>query len=170
MTDTKTVRLRVCALCVQDESVLLVKHRRFATSTQFPEEAWILPGGGVEYGESCEAAVRRELAEETGYEVEVGKLLFIKELVYPFPSIAQKTEPTKHHSLSLCFAATVTGGTLITGRDPEFGEHQLIMETNWIKFSELNTVVVYPPFLAAYIQRGDYTLQSIEKNFYDSNE
>jgi ADP-ribose pyrophosphatase YjhB (NUDIX family) len=36
---------------------------------------WSLPGGAVEIGESLESCVRREMAEETGFEVEVGPVV-----------------------------------------------------------------------------------------------
>ncbi|MBY0400390.1 NUDIX domain-containing protein [Myxococcota bacterium] len=36
---------------------------------------WSLPGGFVEMGESVAAAARREVEEETGYSVEIGRLV-----------------------------------------------------------------------------------------------
>lgn len=42
-------------------------------------EAWGLPGGHVEDGEGFEPAAYRELAEETGVELEPGELLFWRE-------------------------------------------------------------------------------------------
>ena len=43
---------------IQDGAVLLVKHTYDA--------GWHMPGGGLKRGETLEAAVRREAAEETG--------------------------------------------------------------------------------------------------------
>ncbi len=43
---------------------------------------WVIPGGGLEAGESDEECVIREMREETGLEVQVEKLL-IEEVLPP---------------------------------------------------------------------------------------
>ena len=39
---------------------------------------WGLPGGSLEYGETPEDGIRREVHEETGWQIEIEKLLFVK--------------------------------------------------------------------------------------------
>ncbi|MCK6539671.1 MAG: NUDIX domain-containing protein [Anaerolineales bacterium] len=55
-----------------DGEVLLVK------STYQRFHPWGLPGGSLDYGESPEDAVLREVHEETGLTVAIEKLLFVK--------------------------------------------------------------------------------------------
>ncbi|NTW49403.1 MAG: NUDIX domain-containing protein [Chlorobiales bacterium] len=162
------VKLRVVAICIQDGQVLLVKHKRFTHSESFPEAYWILPGGGVEHGETMEDALKREMIEETGLECEVGRLLFIKELLYPFPGAPDQGD--LHHSVSLCFLATVTGGTLQTGTDPEFPEDkQVILETNWLPIDTLETYPIYPPFLPAFVKEGyQNSFEAVLPEYFDS--
>lgn len=49
--------------------VLLLRH------TYRRRKPWGIPGGGLQPGETLEACLRRELLEETGMRVEVGRLL-----------------------------------------------------------------------------------------------
>jgi ADP-ribose pyrophosphatase YjhB (NUDIX family) len=53
----------------QEGRILLLRHRFW------PEGSWGLPGGYVKKGEKLEEALAREVAEETGYQIEVDALL-----------------------------------------------------------------------------------------------
>ena len=64
------------AVCVRDGRLLVVRRGRGVGAGR-----WSLPGGRVEPGETLAAAVRRELREETGLEVEVGELVGIAERI-----------------------------------------------------------------------------------------
>jgi ADP-ribose pyrophosphatase YjhB (NUDIX family) len=65
---------------------------------------WGLPGGYVEPGESVTEATRREVIEETGYSVEVGRLIG----VYSDPSrqVIAYTPEQRVQAVNLCFEAT----------------------------------------------------------------
>lgn len=163
------VTLRVSALCIRDGRVLLVEHRSFASGDPaMPESYWILPGGGVERGETLEEAVRREMMEETGLSCRVGPLVFIKELLYPHPG--SPDQGSRHHSLSLGFHCEVTGGETITGHDPEYpDDQQMIMQVDWLPVDKLDRYELYPPFLSEYVRKGaDEGFGGAVPEFFDS--
>ena len=58
--------LGVGAMIFEGDQVLLVER-----GNEPLKGWWSLPGGGVETGERLEAAMRREVREETGLEVEI---------------------------------------------------------------------------------------------------
>ncbi|WP_308036691.1 NUDIX hydrolase [Cellulomonas xiejunii] len=71
--------------------------------------SWTLPGGGVEFHESVEEAVVREVREETGYEVELDAPLTTHSFTRP---AGDGRRPVK--SVRVLFGARVVGGELGT--------------------------------------------------------
>jgi len=122
-------RIRVAAVIIESGRVLLVAH-------QFPDQsrAWLLPGGGVELGETLVQATARELQEETGLEAEIERLVFWREFF------------DWRYTLELTFLARPTGGRLGTGYDPEF-EDQVIKEVAWFPLADLAKVNIVPAVL-----------------------
>jgi 8-oxo-dGTP diphosphatase len=70
-------RLAAYAVVAGDGGVLL------ALWNEGAEPSWTLPGGHVDLHETVAEAVVREVREETGYEVALGRLLGIDTLVLP---------------------------------------------------------------------------------------
>ncbi|ACF13670.1 NUDIX hydrolase [Chloroherpeton thalassium ATCC 35110] len=170
MIDRKElVKLRVSAVCYQNAHVLMVKHKSLMRREGSSDSYWILPGGVLEKGETLEEGVKRELLEETGYECTVGKLVFVKEFLYPFPPAENKG--SFYHSVTLGYYCDITGGKLQTGYDPEFPkDNQLILETNWLPLAELAQFDIYPPDLAELLRQGGYNhFENAEVQVLDSN-
>jgi ADP-ribose pyrophosphatase YjhB (NUDIX family) len=95
-------RVRVAAVILIEGRVLLVRHRAGTA------EYHLLPGGGVETGETLAEALRREVREETGLDCVPVRPLFISDTIAPDGS---------RHVVNLTFLAEVRGGALAESRD-----------------------------------------------------
>ncbi len=75
------------------------------------EPKWTMPGGGVELHESVQEAVVREVEEETGYAVVVGRLLGLHTFVLP-PQVRVNATDRHLKSVRVVFEASIIGGDL----------------------------------------------------------
>ncbi|MFF4028676.1 NUDIX hydrolase [Streptomyces sviceus] len=100
----KTLRVAAYAVCVRDGQILLARW----LNDGLPE--WTLPGGGMEHGEHPCDTVLREVAEETGYRVEVTGLLGVKSRHVTLPRRFGRT--VDHHGVGVIYETRVTGGEL----------------------------------------------------------
>ncbi|WP_324013341.1 NUDIX hydrolase [Microbacterium sp. JZ37] len=72
--------------------------------------AWTMPGGGMDPGEHPAQTCRREVREETGYEVELGDVIGVDSVVIPARKRLAGTGDMQ--ALRIVYRATITGGSL----------------------------------------------------------
>jgi 8-oxo-dGTP diphosphatase len=80
------------------------------------EGRWSIPGGLLELGETLAQGVARELAEETGLEVNVLELIEAFERIHPELPRAGGSRP-QYHFVILDYLCEVRGGALRAGSD-----------------------------------------------------
>ncbi len=79
--DTRTGQLggvfkvRPSGVLIESGRLLLVRQ------SVTPRRRWSLPGGKLEYGETIEHCLVRELKEETGLDIKVGDLLYVTDRI-----------------------------------------------------------------------------------------
>lgn len=120
------LRVRVCGVCIDQNKILLVNHHGLKRGN-----FWAPPGGGLQFGETAEACLKREFEEETGLNVEIGDFLFATEFIH---------EPL--HAVELFFLTFIKDGVLKKGVDPEMGTEQIIQEVKFfdrLEIAQLNS-------------------------------
>lgn len=131
-------RIRVSALLEWRDRILLCRHEKPG------KEYWLLPGGGVNSGESLVDALRRELAEEVGIRgVPFEGPIAIVDSIAPARSFAAK------HVVHIIFSGDLQGRSLetVTSADAAVRGHRLFA------LNELDEIVLHPPiqrFLARW--------------------
>ena len=98
----------VGAVVFKGDKVLLIKRGKTPKSGE-----WSLPGGGQKLGETAREATLREVAEETGLQVQVNELLDVVDFIE-----RSKGQIEFHYTL-IDFVATYVGGELQAASDAE---------------------------------------------------
>ncbi len=68
--------MRPAGIVIKDNKILVVKTKRHG------EIYYLLPGGGIERGETIKQTVEREVGEETGYIVRAIRSVYINEYMH----------------------------------------------------------------------------------------
>ncbi|WP_374692619.1 NUDIX hydrolase [Accumulibacter sp.] len=91
------------------EGRILVLRRR---SAAYGDGAWCLPGGKVDYGETVEQTVSKELREETGLACSSARFLFYQDSL---PMV-----PGGMHCINFYFACSVSGTVALNDESSSF--------------------------------------------------
>ena len=126
-------RIRAGVIVVDGDSMLLVQHQ--SDDSFGGEPWWVTPGGGVEGEESLAECAKREVLEETGLSVELGRIACVGVFV----------EPGWYHC-EVYFIADSYSGTVKQG-EPGAGIYDLdhlIKDVRFVHRDEMAELIVHP--------------------------
>ena len=109
--------------------ILLIKWKN-----PFGQRVWGFPGGHIKMGQKVKDAVMREVREETGYDIEVDRLLDVYDNIV-------RVGPSKKiiaHIINIIWMAKIVSGTLDFHRDKE------IIRAKWFPFARAKKLRMSP--------------------------
>jgi RimJ/RimL family protein N-acetyltransferase/8-oxo-dGTP pyrophosphatase MutT (NUDIX family) len=139
--ETNNRLIRYQGVIVRDHQILLIRLLEHAEGRSY----WLIPGGGIEAGESEEACVQREMREETHLDVRVIRLLLDE------PGI-----PGGVYQRLKTYLCEILRGEASPGYEPEVEVGYSIEEVGWFDLRDAMTwgdQVVEDPITYPLLQR-----------------
>jgi ADP-ribose pyrophosphatase YjhB (NUDIX family) len=128
------VKQRAETGCVGDASVWVTDdaERALLIRDRDSPNAWDIPGGGHEPGETMEETGRREVREETGVECTITGVNYLRR-----NTITSASDPDeRYYMLTAVFDATFDSGSISVGEEVLEAEWFLELPENLLKFVE----------------------------------
>lgn len=126
--------IRPAAIIIKNNKLLVVKTRRHG------EEYFLLPGGGIEFGETIEETLKREVAEETGYIIKVLNPVYLNEYIHK--------ENREKRVVNIIFTTEILG----YDESRKVNEDDIV-SIKFIEIDNLHSIELYPEKLREYIKR-----------------
>ena len=125
----RVLRLSAGAIVIERGALLLVRHG----SSVHGQDFLVAPGGGVEGDESVAQTVVRETKEETGLNVQPGKLLFVEDMI-----------SSRKRVVKFWFLCSVIAGELLVSTKAAI---EGVVEARWYTKSDIKARTVFPSVL-----------------------
>ena len=127
------LNIRSVAIIIIDDCVLMHK--------EGDDDFWSLPGGRVEFFESSEETLPREIEEELGFNGKVQRLVFFVENFFEFKG-------TKYHELSTYYTFQLINNISVRPNKNFIGiEDGSEMVFRWVPLPEIKSFNLKPHFL-----------------------
>ena len=148
MNKSHMKRIRASAIIRYEGNVVLMYRKKFKEGKEV--EYYTIPGGGVEAGETVLEAVKREILEEVGIEINITEEYFYLE---------------DETSIQYFYISDYVSGKIGSGTGPEFSnragniERYGIYRIEIIYKEQIKDINLMPPEIKGYI------LENVEKIF-----
>lgn len=140
LCDDRVFGVRATGLLVRNQELYLIRS---------PKGKYYTLGGAIQVGETTEDAVKRELKEEVGVDVEIHQLAFIVENQF-------ELDEKQYHQIEFQYIVTSLEeplNKLVEGNTDRYCE--------WIPFTELAEIDLNPVFLKTALPKWDGQLQHV---------
>ncbi len=151
--------LTVRAAIERDGRILFLRAR---DSSALSEDGYwyFLPGGHVDHGETLEAALRREIREEVGMEVEAIEPAFLREFIAEKHRNLSPEMPPDHHVIALIYRCQAVPEQEPSPTGPIDGT-EVVEGWTWLDRDQLSHLDIRPPHLAAALAQATSPAQSM---------
>ena len=117
-------QVAIGAVVINEGRVLLVRRKNPPS-----QNLWAIPGGRVKHGESLVDAVKREIMEETGINVEVGEAVHVFDIIE-----SNKAKDELIHYVIIDYQAKYISGKIKAGGDA--------LDVRWVTADEINQIPI----------------------------
>ena len=116
-----------------------------------------VPGGRVEYGENAVQAFSRELQEEFGGDVRIGRLAIVADNLFELDDV-------RYQEVGMYFMMEFGPGHYVLDRQGVFEAEEPNLVYQWLPLNELEEAALFPRFLRKLVrdipQTPKYVIQS----------
>lgn len=119
-------RVRVAGILIENERILLIEH------SKNDKKYWLVPGGGVDWGESTAESLIREYKEETNLDIEVESFLFLSETIAP---------DKEKHVINLYFKIRRKDASK---ENLKLGNEEMLTDLKFFEKEEIKNIKLYP--------------------------
>lgn len=125
---------RVAGLIVKDNKLLIMQDKG--------QPYFYVPGGRIKMNEKSEDAVKREIQEELGVEVNVNRMLWINENFFK-----EETSEEQFHEVCFFYLVELKENEDLKGNEFVVDEEGKIHTYYWKTLDEIKYINLYPQFL-----------------------
>lgn len=121
---------------------IAIHNNRILLHTTLTDDFWNLPGGRVEFNESTDRTIIREIKEELDIEVQTKELLFVREDFFEY-------DDKQYHEIGFYYSIDLPEWHEVTQENDEFygNEEGSKIIFKWFPLDQLKDLNVYPEIL-----------------------